>query len=50
MPLVVFVLQTLPSTANIGDSMRWWFTPVPTYCIGEGIIFASTNQLLYITR
>lgn len=42
MPLTVFVLQTLPSTSNLGDSMRWWFTPIPTFCIGEGIIFSST--------
>lgn len=34
LPLVVFVLQNIPSTANLGDSMRWWFTPVPTFCIG----------------
>lgn len=50
MPIVVFVLQNIPSTANLGDSMRWWFTPIPTYCVGEGIIFASTVDLLSISR
>ena len=30
--------------------MRWWFTWIPTFCIGEGIIFSSTYQLLNIAR
>lgn len=34
MPLTIFVLETIPSTASLGDSMRWWFTPIPTFCIG----------------
>lgn len=50
LPLVIFVLQNIPSTANLGDSMRWWFTWIPTFCIGEGIIFSSTYQLLNISR
>jgi len=50
MPIVIFVLQNIPSTADLGDSMRWWFTPIPTFCIGEGIIFSSTVTLLNISR
>lgn len=50
LPIVVFVLQNIPSTTNIGDSMRWWFTPIPTFCVGEGIVFSSTYQLLATTR
>lgn len=50
LPLIIFVLQNIPSTANLGDSMRWWFTWIPTFCIGEGIIFSSTFQLLNISR
>jgi len=30
--------------------MRWWFTPIPTFCIGEGIVFSSTVTLLDISR
>ena len=30
--------------------MRWWFTPIPTFCVGEGIIFSSTVTLLNISR
>lgn len=30
--------------------MRWWFTPIPTFCVGEGIIFSSTVTLLNIAR
>lgn len=30
--------------------MRWWFTPIPTYCIGHGIVWSSTWELLNISR
>lgn len=50
MPIVIFVLWNIPSTADLGDSMRWWFTPWPTYCVGEGIIFSSSIDLLVISR
>ena len=50
MPIVLFVLQNIPSTADLGDSMRWWFTPIPTFCVGEGIVFSSTVTLMDISR
>ena len=50
MPLVIFFLQNIPSTINLGDSMRWWFTWVPTYCVGQGIVFSSTKDFLVIAR
>lgn len=50
MPVVIFVLQNIPNTANLGDSMRWWFTPIPTFCIGQGIVFSSTHELLDTIR
>jgi len=50
LPIVIFVLWNIPSTANLGDSMRWWFVMIPTYCVGEGIIFASAVELLEISR
>jgi len=50
LPIVIFVLQNIPNTANLGDSMRWWFTFIPTFCVGEGIIFSSTYKLLNISR
>lgn len=50
MPIVIFVLQNIPSTADLGDSMRWWFTPIPTFCVGEGIVFSSTVTLMDISR
>lgn len=50
MPLIIFVLWNIPSTAALGDSMRWWFTFIPTYCVGEGIIFSSTVELLSFSR
>jgi len=30
--------------------MRWWFTPLPTFCVGQGIVFSSTYNLLDIAR
>ena len=50
LPIVLFVLQNIPSTADLGDSMRWWFTPFPTFCVGQGIVFSSTVGLLEISR
>ena len=50
MPIVIFVLQNIPSTADLGDSMKWWFTPVPTFCIGQGIVFSSSYTLINIAR
>jgi hypothetical protein len=50
MPTVIFVLQLIPSTMDLGDSMRWWFTFIPTFCVGEGIVFSSTYQLVSISR
>ena len=49
-PVVLFGLDNIPWTANLADSMRWWFTFVPTFCVGEGIVFSSTYQLLNIAR
>lgn len=34
MPLVIYFLQIIPSTASLGDSMRYWFTFIPTFCVG----------------
>ena len=50
LPIVIFVLQNIPSTCDLGDSMRWWFTPIPTFCVGQGIVFSSTVDLLVISR
>lgn len=50
MPLVIFFLQSIPSTANLGDSMRWWFTFVPTYCVGHGIVWSATWEAINTIR
>jgi len=42
LPIMIFFLQNIPSTAALGDSMRWWFCFIPTYCIGHGIVWSST--------
>ena len=30
--------------------MRWWFTPFPTFCVGQGIVLSSTIELLEVSR
>ena len=50
LPIVIFVLQNIPSTCDLGDSMRWWFTPFPTFCVGQGIVLSSTIELLEVSR
>jgi hypothetical protein len=34
LPGVIFALQLNSQTANLADSMRWWFTPFPIFCVG----------------
>lgn len=46
LPIVLYFLQIIPSTANLGDSMRWWFTPIPTFCVGQGIVWSATYKSL----
>jgi hypothetical protein len=30
--------------------MRWWFVWIPTFCVGEGIVFSATYVELNIAR
>ena len=50
LPLVLYFLQIIPSTANLGDSMRYWFTFIPTYCVGQGIVWTATYESLVTIR
>jgi len=50
LPIVIFVLQNIGSTAALGDSMRWWFTFIPTFCVGQGIMFSSTYEATSMVR
>lgn len=50
LPTVVFALQNITTTVNAGDALRWWFTPIPTFCVGQGIVFSSTYELTAVTR
>ena len=49
-PVSIYVLQNIPSTANLGDSMRWWFVWIPTFCVGEGIVWSATYIELNLAR
>lgn len=49
-PPVIFLLQNIPWTANLGDSMRWWFTFIPSFCVGEGIVWSATYETLNLAR
>ena len=45
-PIVVISLQSIESTASTGDSLRYAFTVVPTYCVGHGLIVSATATSL----
>ena len=30
--------------------MRWWFVWIPSFCVGEGIIWSATYETLNIAR
>lgn len=49
-PNMIYYFQNIPSTADLGDSMRWWFVWLPSFCVGEGIVFSSTYKELNLAR
>lgn len=49
-PNVIYYFQNIPSTADLGDSMRWWFVWLPSFCVGEGIVFSSVYKELNLAR
>lgn len=46
MSIMVITLQIIPQTEALGNSLRWWFCLVPSYCVTHGIIFSSSSDLL----
>lgn len=50
MPNVIYYFDNIPYTANLGDSMRWWFVMFPSFCVGQGIVWSSTYKELNIAR
>lgn len=50
LPIVLYFLQIIPSTANLGDSMRYWFTFIPTFDVGQGLVWSATYESLVLIR
>jgi len=51
LPNVIYFLQNIPvKPAVLGDSMRWWFVWIPSFCVGEGLTFSSTYKELNLAR
>lgn len=50
LPNVIYYFDNIPYTANLGDSMRWWFVWLPSFCVGQGIVWSSTYKELNIAR
>jgi len=50
LPNVIYFMQNIPWTADLGDKMRWWFVFIPSFCVGQGITFSSTYQELNLAR
>ena len=49
-PIIVISLQSIESTADTGDSLRYAFTFVPTYCVGHGVIVSAITGSLVQVR
>ena len=48
--IMVFVLQWIPQTMQIGDILRWVCCIVPSFCVTNGIIFASSGNVIVNAR
>ena len=46
MPVVVLTLDQIPDTMELASGLRWWLTPIPSFCIGQGIVFTSTYKVV----
>ena len=44
--IVVFVLRLISSTEIIGDNLLWVLRIVPSYCLTDSIMFASSKSSL----
>jgi ABC-type multidrug transport system fused ATPase/permease subunit len=48
--IVVFVLQLIESTRDVGDILKWVLRITPSYCLTSTIMFDSGKQRLLLLR
>jgi len=48
--IVVFCLQYIPQTMDVGDALRWVCCVFPTFCVTHGILFSSSGKLIVDSR
>lgn len=48
--LTVFALQLYPTTAQVGDILRWVFCVLPSFCVTHGIIVSANGKALSKAR
>lgn len=49
-PIVTYTLRVIPSTAHLGDILRWVFCIEPSYCLTQAILISSSGSLLALAR
>ena len=47
---IVFTLQQIPIAMHWGDSLRWFFTIIPSFCVTHGILWSASGQLVLDSR
>lgn len=50
LPLVIFVLLSIPSTVDTGSWLRWIFTLLPTFDVCYSIILSTSAESLKLVR
>lgn len=48
--IVVFILRIIPSTEAAGDILLWIFKIIPSFCLTNSIMFASSKTSLGVLR
>jgi hypothetical protein len=46
----VYFLQVIPETFAVGDKLRWWMCIIPTYCMMNAILWASSGDTILAAR
>ena len=48
--IVVFILRVIDSTYDAGDALWWVFKIIPSFCLTNPIMYASTKATLVVAR
>lgn len=48
--IIVFILKLISSTEKVGDLLNWIFKLIPSFCLTNSIMFASSKDILLMAR